>query len=71
MQDKNPIAIEELDQMIKHYNAFMAGGAYHYKGRYVPKIIIDSAMNAAHSLKSEILKIAGFLVLDDSNGLLV
>ena len=54
--------IEELDSLIKHYNAFVTSGAVDTPLGMLPKSFIDAAQATAQSLQKEILNIGGFLV---------
>ena len=69
LSDRDPICLEEVDQMIKHYNAYMRSGACESNNRILPKLLIDCATEITETLKTEILKIAGFLVVVDNGDL--
>jgi hypothetical protein len=69
ISDHDLICLEEVDQMIKHYNAFMRSGACETNNRFLPKLLIDCASEIAETLKTEILKIAGFLIVVNNGDL--
>ena len=52
---------EELDMLIKHYNAFIVGGSVETNAGILPAAIVETAQQTAESLEKEILNIAGFL----------
>ena len=56
------ILMEELDQMIKHYNGFIAGGIAKTSIGEIPEVFARAASETAKSLREEILNIGGFLV---------
>jgi hypothetical protein len=57
--------LEELDSLIKHYNAFVVSGAVETPLGYLPKSFVDAAQSAAQTLRKEIVNIGGFLVRVD------
>jgi hypothetical protein len=69
ISDHDPICLEEIDQMIKHYNAFMRSGSCDTNSGLLPKLLVDCATEITETLKTEILKIAGFLVVVDDGDL--
>ena len=54
--------IDELDSLIKHYNAFVHSGAVKTPLGYLPNSFIINAQTTAASLQEKILNIGGFLV---------
>jgi len=57
--------LEELEEIIKHYNAFVATGCVKTSLGYIPRSFVDVAQTTAESLRKEILNIGGFLVRAD------
>ncbi len=54
--------IDELDSLIKHYNAFVHSGAVKTSLGYLPSSFVTNAQITADSLQEKILNIGGFLV---------
>ena len=54
--------IDELDSLIKHYNAFVHSGAVETPLGYLPNSFVTNAQITATSLQEKILNIGGFLV---------
>ena len=54
--------IEELDAIIKHYNAFVVSGFIETPIGLIPNCFADAAKESARALRKEILNIGGFLV---------
>jgi len=54
--------LEELDGLLKHYNAFVSSGSVNTPLGEIPKSFIDAAQAASQSLREEILSMGGFLV---------
>ena len=60
--NKNNNIIEEIDSLIKHYNAFVTSGIVKTNIGLLPKSFQDAAKESAASFRNEILNIGGFLV---------
>ena len=57
---------QEVDALLKHYNAFVISGIVDTPLGPLPKCFVEAAKDAAQSLRTEILNIGGFLVgVDD------
>lgn len=62
IDNKNNNIIEEIDSLIKHYNAFVTSGIVKTNIGLLPKSFQDAAKESAASFRNEILNIGGFLV---------
>lgn len=57
--------LQEIDQMIRHYNAYVVSGVADTKIGKMPIAFVRTAKEAAESLREKILNIGGFLVRVD------
>lgn len=60
--ESSPDLLNDIDQMIKHYNAYVVSGVVDTKIGKMPTTFARAAQETAKSLREEILNIGGFLV---------
>ena len=59
---ENQFILQEVDSLLKHYNAFVISGLVETPIGPIPKCFVEAAKESAQSLRTEILNIGGFLV---------
>lgn len=59
------ILLDELDMLLKHYNAYIRSGVLEINGLTIPWSFRDGLKDIVNSFKNEIKKIAGFLMVSE------